>query len=231
MILIATSNPKLIARWSRALRGKYASCVVSQKSALTKTLSSLKTRVVLLDCGLPRLRAARDLPGIQRLSPSTKVIVLSNTPTINEAIATLKAGAKGYCEHGIRGTLLQKAIRTVLRGEVWAGRRMVSELIGAMVSADKHRKLLPKAKMSLDGLSARKQQVAALVIEGAGNKAIADRLNISEATVKAHITSIFRQFSVSRRLDLARLFEPSQPDRRPDSAPPPTEANPKSNRP
>jgi DNA-binding NarL/FixJ family response regulator len=81
-----------------------------------------------------------------------------------------------------------------------------------MVSAGKRSQLYPKAKMSLDGLSTRKQQVAALVIEGAGNKAIADRLNITEATVKAHVTGIFRRFKVSRRLDLERLFAAVQLD-------------------
>ena len=212
MILIASNNPKLVARWSRALHGKYASCVVSRKSALTQTLGSLETRVLLLDFGLPSLRAARDLPSIQRLSSETKIIVLSDALNTNEAIAVLKAGARGYCDHAISGALLQKAIRTVLRGELWAGRRMVSELIDEMVSAGKHKKLLPKAKMNLDGLSTRKQQVAALVIEGAGNKAIANRLNITEATVKAHVTGIFRRFKVSRRLDLERLFAAVQLD-------------------
>ena len=108
---------------------------------------------------------------------------------------------------------------------------MVSELIDALISADKRKKLLPNTRMCLDGLSTRKQQVAALVIEGAGNKAIANRLNISEATVKAHVTSIFRRFNVSRRLDLARSFESAPPDRQPESVPLPVADNPKSNRP
>lgn len=164
------------------------------------------------------------------MSPVTKVIIFSDILNTNEAIAVIKAGARGYCGHGITGALLQKAIKTVLRGELWAGRQIVSELIDEMVSADKRKKLLPRAKMSLDGLSPRKQQIAALVVEGIINKEIANRLNISEATVKAHVTGIFRQLKVSRRLDLARLFESVSPDRRPDSAPAPTECNPKSNR-
>jgi two-component system, NarL family, nitrate/nitrite response regulator NarL len=206
MILIATNNPRLAKRWSRALRGKYASCVVSHKPALTQTLSSLKTRVLLLDVGLPRLRTARDLPSIQRLSPPTKIIILSAALNTNEAIAVLKAGAKGYCDHRISGALLQKATRAAIRGELWAGRKIVSELVEEMISTENRRTLVSTGKISFDGLSPRKRQIAALVVEGIINKEIANRLNISEATVKAHVTGIFRRFKVSRRLDLERLF-------------------------
>ena len=216
MILIASNNQTLIKRWSRALGGKYASCVVSHKAALTQTLSSLKTPVLLLDVGLPRLRVTRDLPSIQQLSPGTRIIVLSDTLRTYEAIAVLKAGAKGYCDHRISGALLQKATGAVIRGELWAGRKIVSELVEEMISTDNRRRFVPTGNISFDGLSPRKRQIAALVVEGTINKEIANRLNISEATVKSHVTGIFRRFKVSRRLDLERLFAAVQL-RRPNS--------------
>ena len=206
MILIASNNPKLAMRFTRALRGKYVSCVVTEKSALEESLCGLKPGVLLLDVGLPRLRPARELPSIQRLSPATKVIVLSGAHSSNEGIAILKAGAKGYCSHSISGTLLQKAIKAVTRGEFWAGRQIISELIDKVVSADNHRKPPPEARMSLDRLSPRQRQIAALVVEAARNKDIANRLNISEAAVKAHLGAMFRKFNLSTRLELARLI-------------------------
>ena len=206
MILIASNNPKLAMRLTRALRGKYVSCVVTEKSALEESLGGLKPSVLLLDVGLPRLRAGRELPNIQRLSPATKVIVLSGAHSSNEGTAILKAGAKGYCSHSISGTLLRKAIKAVTRGEFWAGRQIVSELIDKVVSADNYRKLPPEARMSLDRLSPRQRQIAALVVEAARNKEIANRLNISEAAVKAHLGAMFRKFNLSTRLELARLF-------------------------
>ena len=230
MILIASNNPKLVTRWSRSLRGKYTSCVVSHKSALTQTLNSLKPRVLLLDVGLPRLRAARDLPSIQRLSPGTKIIVLSDTLRQNEAIAVLKAGAKGYCNHTISGALLQKATKAVIRRELWAGRKIVSELVEQMISTDNRRGILPTGKINIDGLSPRKRQIAALVVEGIINKEIANRLNISEATVKSHVTGIFRRFKVSRRLELERLFAAVQLDGATPVFPTLTGAIPRSNR-
>jgi two-component system, NarL family, nitrate/nitrite response regulator NarL len=164
------------------------------------------------------------------LSPATKIIILSDAFNTNEAIAVLKAGARGYCGHGISGALLQKATRTVIRGELWAGRKIVSELVEEMISTDNRRRLVPTGKISFDGLSPRKRQIAALVVEGIINKEIANRLNISEATVKAHVTGIFRRFKVSRRLDLERLFAPVQLDGRAPALPTLTDYIPRSNR-
>jgi two-component system, NarL family, nitrate/nitrite response regulator NarL len=206
MILIASHNTKLAMRWTRALRGKYVSCVITEKSALEASLRGLKPNLLLLDLGLPRLRPARELPNIQRLSPATKIIAMSDAHSSNEGSAILRAGAKGYCRHSISGTLLQKAIKAVIRGEFWAGRQIVSELIDEVVSADTNRKLPPKVGMSLDGFSPRQRQIAALVVEAARNKEIANRLNISEAAVKAHLGALFRKFNLATRLELARLF-------------------------
>jgi hypothetical protein len=74
MILIASNNPKLVNRWSRSVRKKYPFYTVSQKTALIRAMSSLKPPVLILDVGLPRLRAARELPDIQKLSPLTKIL-------------------------------------------------------------------------------------------------------------------------------------------------------------
>ena len=206
MILIASNSPKLAMRLTRALRGKYVSCVVTERSALEESLCGLKPSVLLLDVGLPRLRAGRELPNIQRLSPATKVIAMSGANSSSEGIAILKAGAKGYCSHSISGTLLQKAIKAVTRGEFWAGRQIVSELIDEVVSADNSSKPPTEVRISLDGLSPRQRQIAALVVEAARNKEIANRLNISEAAVKAHLGAMFRKFNLATRLELARLF-------------------------
>ena len=206
MILIATSNPKLAMRWTRVLRGKFVSCVVTEKSALEESLRGLKPSVLLIDIRLPRLRPTRDLQSLQQLSPTTKIIAMSDAQNSNEGIAVLKAGAKGYCGQNITAVLLQKAIKTVSAGEFWAGRKIVSELIDQAVSAESRRVLPGEARTSLESLSPRQRQIAAMVLEAARNKEIAHRLKISEAAVKAHLSAMFRKFNLATRLELARLF-------------------------
>jgi DNA-binding NarL/FixJ family response regulator len=206
MILIASSNTKLTIRWTRALYGKYPTCVITEKSAIKESLQGLKPTVLLLDTGLPRLRSARELPNFQRLSPTTKIMAISSSGNSKEALAVLKAGAKGYCSNAISGTMLRKAVNAVLSGEVWAGRKVLSELIDEAISARTQKVPHTARLINADSLSPRQRQIAAMVLDAARNKEIAQKLKISEAAVKAHISAMFRKFNLSTRLELARLL-------------------------
>ena len=213
MIVIACSDPKLVNRWNRALGKKYPSYTVSQKTALVRAVSSLKPRLLILHIRLPRLRVGRELPVIQGLSPLTKILVISDSPTTSEGISVLKAGAKGYCSSHINAALFKKAAKTMLQNELWAGRKIVTKLVEEMIAHSRHEMLAARSRLPLpfDALSARKRQIADLVIEGATNKEVASRLNISEATVKAHLTGIFRQLQLSGRLGLALISKAYTP--------------------
>jgi len=202
MVVIASNNPKLVNRWSRALQKRYQLYIVNQKSSLLRSIVDIKPRLLLLDAQLPRLRLIRELPDIQKLSPVTRILIVSPSPSNKEAIGVLRAGAKGYCGQYLSAALLNKAARAVLRDEIWAAHGAVAALIKELVSPANRMLKIPFA-----GLSPRKQQIVSLVIEGATNKQIGDRLGITEATVKAHVTDIFRQVNLSRRHELARFFE------------------------
>jgi DNA-binding NarL/FixJ family response regulator len=203
MVVIASNNPRLVKRWSRALQKKYQLYFVNQKSSLLRSIVDIKPRALLLDANLPRLRAVRELPDIRELSPVTKILVLSASPTTKEGIGVLKTGAKGYASPQISAPHLEKAVRAMLRDEVWAGRKMLAEFIAQTVSENRARASAPKSNSALNTLSARKRQIADLISRGAANKDISDQLNISEAAVKAQLTQIFRRFGVSNRLQLA----------------------------
>ncbi len=207
MVVIASNNLKLVNRWSRALQKRYQLYIVNQKSSLLRSIVDIRPRLLVLDAQLPRLRLIRELPDIQKLSPVTRILVVSASPSNMEAIGVLRAGAKGYCGQNPSAVLLQKAARAVLRDEIWAARRTTSALIKELVSPTSRIAPVVKLKIPFAGLSPRKQQIVSLVIEGATNKQIGDRLGITEATVKAHVTDIFRQVNLSRRHELARFFE------------------------
>ena len=101
MVVIASNNPKLVNRWSRALKKKYELYFVNQKSSLLRSIGNIKPRVLLVDVSLPRLRIVRDLPNIQKLSPATRILVLFESPTPKDGISVLKAGARGYANHNL----------------------------------------------------------------------------------------------------------------------------------
>ncbi len=207
MIVIASNNLKLIDRWSRALQKKYQLYIVNQKTSLLRTIGNIRPRLLLLDAQLPRLRLIRELPHIQTLSPVTRILVVSPSPSNTEALGVLRAGANGYCGQSLSAALLNKAARAVLRDEIWAERRTTAALIKELVSFNNRIAPAVKLKIPFADLSPRKQQIVSLVIEGATNKQIGARLGITEATVKAHVTDIFRQVNLSRRHELARFFE------------------------
>lgn len=136
-------------------------------------------------------------PLVRSLSDQGKwVVVMSTMPSNRETMAALQAGARGYC-HAFSGPDLLRQIRMVVEnGGLWVGDslvRMLTQLVTASGRPPDH---------LVDTLSEREQAVAKLVAAGLANKQIARELAITERTVKAHISSIFRKMDVRDRLQL-----------------------------
>lgn len=197
-------------RWVHRLQKTLAVWEVVERRALERAMANLKPDVVVIDLALPGLRRVRGLPDIRRLSPSTKIVVLTHALTDSEGVLVLKAGATGYCLRSMNPEQLEKAVAAVRKGEVWVPRRLVSRLVAELLSVidrSKIEALQSKPDPRLDNLTARQRVVAELISKGACNKEIARRLNITERTVKAHLTGAFRSVGVSDRLQLAILLK------------------------
>lgn len=208
MVLIASAAEKVRRRWIRVLQGTFPIHEVSERAALEQTLACQKPSVLLLDLGLPQLGGIAGVCAIQRLSPSTKIILLTNVPNDEEEMRALKAGVKGYCNRDTGPLLLRKAVDVVGKGEIWIERKVVSHLLEELTSATEGQQIDAPLQPDnlLDCLTSRERQVAQLVGGGLCNKDIANHLNISERTVKAYLTSIFRKLNISDRLHLALLI-------------------------
>jgi len=178
-------------------------------------MANRKPSVLLLDLALPQLNGVGDVHAIQGLSPSTKIILFTRTPDDSEAIKALKAGAKGYCKKDIDPALLVKVVDVAEKGEIWVGRKVISRFLDELVSTtERQRKELPLTKtVNFDCLTPREHQIACLVGDGSNNKEIACQLKISERTVKAHLTAVFRKIGIADRLRLALLVANEQPNR------------------
>ncbi len=176
---------------------------VSRWESLDRTISRLNPEVVLLDMELLHSSGVTDLSIIRRISRKARVIVLSPSPNDEEGIASLKAGARGYCETGIGAALLRKAVERVREGEIWAERRLIPLLVEQYVMPPED---LSEAALRSDRrlalLTRREREIARLIGAGATNRDIARRLLVSEGTVKAHLTAIFRKLGFSDRLQL-----------------------------
>lgn len=204
-VLAASAVWERRSQWSGALHRLATVHEADDCTVLEEKMSAIQPAILLLDLALPALRGRQALSQLQRLSPSTRIILFSKSPTETEGTAMLEAGAKGYCSTDIDAALLVKAVRMVQRGEVWVGRKVISHLLDTLVSLTEQQRnrALPKVDPALDGLTPREREIVEQIGNGASNKEIAHALHVSEKTVKAHLTSIFRKLGVADRLHLA----------------------------
>ena len=221
MVLIASAETELRKRWALGIQNTSAILEASNLGELERCMANSRPAFLLLDLDLPQMGEVRGVPAIQRLCPSTRIILFAGTNDERQAICALKAGAKGYCTKEIEPSHLRKAVQVVLKGEVWVGRRTICHLLEELTSSTENgaNDSPPLEEVYLRHLTPREHQIALLVGEGACNKEISNRLNISERTVKAHLTAIFHKLQITDRLRLG-LFVAAQNHAK--SAPPPS---------
>ena len=153
--------------------------------------------VVLLDLSMP-MRSGVEV--IAEIAALAKVRVLVLTAAIERigVFDVITRGARGVVlkESG-PGTLV-KAIRAVVGGELWVGRDVVADLVAYTRSAG------PAAAGPRERfrLTPREQEIVRFIVDGGTNREIAQRLAISEDTVKHHLRNIFDKLGVSNRLEL-----------------------------
>src|SRR5262245_36377862 len=210
MILLASSSQTLCRRWRDALAGSFPLHQVADRQTLILSLQEHQPDVVFLDQTDKHFGPVRFVCKLIRLTPTSRIIVLTREPRASEAMTLIKAGAKGYCAANIGPALLRKAARTVSAGEIWIGRKLLPPLIDDLVHTTSQNAALieslpvqPSTFNAFSGLSPREREIASLVATGQHNKSISSNLHISEKTVKAHLTTIFRKLQIEGRTQLA----------------------------
>lgn len=130
--------------------------------------------------------------------------VLTDRPQDDEGIRLLALGAKGYASTFITGSLLQQLVETLCRGDLWATPAVMQKLLRRLLSGQPAERLaLRSEQLGLGAnLSEREQQVMDVLVTGAANKVIARKLDITERTVKAHISAILRKTGAADRVSL-----------------------------
>jgi DNA-binding NarL/FixJ family response regulator len=148
--------------------------------------------VILMDLQMPNLDGVEATRRIVAANPATRVLVLTSFSEGDRVRAAIEAGAAGYLLKDTHPDELIRAIETVARGESPIDPRAARAFI------DHGRQVRPDAS-----LKPREREVLQLLGAGLSNKVIAMRLGISEATVKAYLTQIYRQIGVADRTQAA----------------------------
>ena len=155
--------------------------------------------ILLLDLKMPGLDGLSTLQRLQAQKLKTKVIVLTASDDEGEYVQAMKLGTSGIVLKQTATELLIKSIRKVHNGEIWLDSRTTAAVMKQFASpgdaTGKDRERSP--------LSQREREIVVLVAQGFKNKEIAERMFISEQTVKNHLHNIFDKLGVSDRLELA----------------------------
>jgi two-component system, NarL family, nitrate/nitrite response regulator NarL len=157
--------------------------------------------IILLDLDLRGENGLDLLPHITSCGSKAKVLVLTGLRDPEMHRNCVRFGARGLIHKEAAYEVLMKAIRKVHEGEVWFDRSMISSVLTDVLNHRAIKEVNPEAA-KLKSLTDRELQVIALVCEGLRNKPIAERLSITDTTVRHHLSSIFSKLDVSDRLEL-----------------------------
>ncbi len=175
-----------------------------------------KPDVLLLDLTMPRMSGLEVVAELERIRSGVRTILLVAAIDRADTIKALQLGARGVVLKESATELLYKAIRSVMAGQYWVGRDMVSDLVQTLGQLSNA--VAPPGGDNKFGLTRRELEVVALVVAGYKNKEIAGQYRLSEDTVKHHLTNIFDKTGASNRLELAlfamhhQLVMPSGPE-------------------
>jgi len=186
-ILTVDDHPVLREGIAAVLGGEPDIVVVAEASNGQEAIEQFRTHhpdVTLMDLQMPVLNGTEAILAIRKDFPDAHIIVLTTYSGDAQATRALEAGASGYLLKNMLRKELVETIRTVHRGK----KRIPPEI--AVEMAVHH---------SDDALSEREIEVLRLVADGSANKMVADRLAISEETVKAHMRNILSKLGANDR--------------------------------
>lgn len=161
-----------------------------------KKLETVQPDVLLLDINMPNKNGLEVLEEIREKGLPVKVLILTVHNEVEYLIKAVDIGVDGYILKDSESSELKKAIMTIVSGEEYIQPSLIPILNSRLVNRD-----IDKEKLAL--LTKRELEVLIEVANGMFNKEIAINLNISERTVKNHLSNIFKKIEVSDRTQAA----------------------------
>ncbi len=158
-----------------------------------------RPQVVILNCVD---RCVFGIPSSPVLYPFSRLLAVCRSPSIVEQAFWLRIGFHGIIDETRDGfPVLERAIETILAGDVWAGRKVWAEVLKSL-----HGDLETPA----GGLTPRERDLLVMLRLGCSNASMARRLHLSEKTVKWHLTSVYRKLGVKNRYQAALRYQQMQ---------------------
>jgi DNA-binding NarL/FixJ family response regulator len=161
---------------------------------LLSVVAATDPDVVLTDLAMPGLSGPEAITRLRASHPALPVLVLTMHADDESVFAALRAGARGYLIKGADGAELVRAIESVVAGEAVYGAAVANRIIAFFTGAAEE-----YAAKAFPELTDREREVLGLMAVGLRNNAIADRLGLSEKTVRNHVSAVLLKLQVPDR--------------------------------
>lgn len=161
-----------------------------------KKLETIKPEVLLLDINMPKKNGLEVLQALKARRSKLKVLVLTVHNEIEYLMKAVDIGVNGYILKDSESAELKKAIFTITQGETYIQPSLIPALNSKMIERNQDEE-------KIDVLTRRELEVLKLLAVGMYNKEVAEKLNISERTVKNHVSNIFKKLEVTDRTQAA----------------------------
>jgi DNA-binding NarL/FixJ family response regulator len=204
VILIASASQPLLTAWKQGLPALSSVLAVTETDSLREAMVRIRPHILLIDLDLPELGGNEGIARLWRRHRATRIVVFSAALSDDAELALFLSGVRGCCQRDIDPQLLKRVVVAVQEGELWIRRTLTHRLLDELAA-----RAGPQCSAAFDlrraNLTEREQEISVLIGTGESNKQIARRLDITERTVKAHLTEIFRKLGITDRLRLALL--------------------------
>jgi DNA-binding NarL/FixJ family response regulator len=206
-VAIADDHPVMLEGLDRLLQTEAGFDVVGQAATgadAVKLVKRLQPDVLMLDVDMPQGSGMDVLRELAKTQTDCRVILIGGELTRQQSLEAVRLGARGLVTRDTNTSLIFKSIRTVMTGQYWIGRDAISDLIQCLLPGQPSQptETEPETEPRFR-LTQRELQIVAAVVAGYANREIADRLSLSENTVKHHLSSVFAKLGVANRLELA----------------------------
>lgn len=210
-VLIADAQP-IVLEGLKAVFGQHSTIqIVGEACDGMETIDKavhLDPDIVLMDPKLPRMDGLSVLRSIQTRAPRSKVILFAQSESKDDFVEAMKLGCSGILLKEAPVSLVEKSLVKVHAGEIWLDSNTTAAVIRQFVATPGGVEYAPpftngKAPRERAQLSQREREIIVLIAQGYKNKEIAEKMFITEQTVKNHLHNVFDKLGVSDRLELA----------------------------
>ncbi len=209
MNFLISIDHNLINHYQAPLLENGETLLLTNFAELLWRAARVTTGFALIDKSLPGFPGISGITQLKRTNQNIKILLLDDNLPVEEELAVLAAGAAGICGANLSPEKVRQILAIVDSGGVWISGAALPHLLERLKHWENSNKVSPASNgnglngMGMAKLTPREREIVNLVAKGESNKLIARELNITDRTVKSHLSIIFQKLEVHDRLQLA----------------------------